>query len=234
MLMSAQGQGVPDIAHLLDCSPEYARGVICAFNDAGFAALDPEWSEGRPKTTGEPARRQIRLIARCCPRDLDLPFSAWSLGKPAGHAVAAGLAAAVSRESLRQILRAAGISWQAARTWKASAGPGFIAKMRRVPDLHDHPPADGRVVCAGEFGPLNLQPRAGRGWRPAGHLARLRAPCSRPGGARHMIAAPDLATGKMIYRIRARQRRREFPAFITLARQRWPGQKLYAIVDNFS
>ena len=25
VLMSAQGQGVPDIAHLLDCSPEYVR-----------------------------------------------------------------------------------------------------------------------------------------------------------------------------------------------------------------
>ena len=44
VLMSAQGQSAPDIAHLLDCSVEYVRGVIHAFNDSGFEALDPKWS----------------------------------------------------------------------------------------------------------------------------------------------------------------------------------------------
>src|SRR5215831_13632305 len=79
VLASAQGQSVPDIAHLLDCSQEYVRGVIHAFNDTGFGALDPKWSGGRPKTISEQARRQICLFARCRPRDLGLPFSAWSL-----------------------------------------------------------------------------------------------------------------------------------------------------------
>jgi hypothetical protein len=31
--MSAQGQPALDIAHLLDCSPEYERGAIRDFND---------------------------------------------------------------------------------------------------------------------------------------------------------------------------------------------------------
>lgn len=30
-------------------------------------------------------------------------------------------------------------------------------KMCRILDLYDHPPADGRVVCVDECGPLNLQ-----------------------------------------------------------------------------
>ena len=148
VLMSAQGQSVPDIAHLLDCSAEYVRGVIHAFNDAGFVALDPKWSGGRPKTISEQARRRICLAARCRPRDLGLPFSAWSLSKLAEHAVAAGLVTSISKESIRQILCAAGISWQAAKTWKASADPGFTAKTRRVLDLYGHPPAGGRVICA--------------------------------------------------------------------------------------
>jgi len=227
VLMSAQGQSVPDIAHLLDCSQEYVRGVIHAFNDIGFGALDPKWSGGRPKTIGERARREIGLLARCSPRDLGLPFSAWSLSKLADYVVAAGVVTTVSRESIRQILRAARISWQAAKTWKASPDPGFITTMHRVLDLYDHPPADGRVVCADEFGPLNLQPRPGRAWRPAGHPARLRATYRRTGGVRHMIAALDLATGQITYRIRDRKRWREFLAFLKLLRQRWPAQKLY-------
>ena len=64
VLMSAQGQSAPDIAHQLDCSPEYVRGVIHAFNESGFAALDPKWSGGRPETISEAARRKIRLRPR--------------------------------------------------------------------------------------------------------------------------------------------------------------------------
>ena len=233
VLMSAQGQSAPDIAHLLDCSPEYVRGVIHDFNDTGFGALDPKWSGGRPKTISEQARRQVCLIARCCPRDLGLAFSTWSLAKLAEYLAAAGIAR-ISRESVRQILRDGGVSWQATKTWKASADPGFVAKMAKVLDLYDHPPADGRVICADEFGPLNLQPRPGRAWRLAGHPARLRASYRRTGGVRHMIAALDLATGKMFYRIGERKRWQEFLSFLKLIRERWPGGRLYVIMDNFS
>ncbi len=229
VLMSAQGQAAPDIAHLLDCSPEYVRGVIHAFNESGFAALDPKWSGGRPRTISE----QVRLIARCCPRDLGLAFSTWSLTKLADYLAATGVAV-VSRESIRQILHDAGINWLATKTWKASTDPDFLAKMHRVLDLYDHPPADGRVICADEFGPLNLQPRPGKAWRPAGHPARLRATYRRTGGVRHMLTALDLGSGQIIYRIRDRKRWREFLAFLKLLRTRWPGDKLYVIADNFS
>jgi hypothetical protein len=90
------------------------------------------------------------------------------------------------------------------------------------------------VICADEFGPLNLQPRPGRAWRPAAHPARLRATYRRTRGVRHMLAALDLATGQMTYRIRDRKRWREFLALLKLLRARWPGQKIYLIVDNFS
>lgn len=234
VLMSVQGQSVPDIAHLLKCSAEYVRGVVHDFNDIGFRALDPKWSGGRPKTISEAVRRRIRLIARCCPRDLGLPFSTWSLSKLAEYLVAAGVIASISRESVRQILRAGGISWQATKTWKSSNDPDFMAKMRRVLDLYDQPPGDGRVICVDEFGPLNLQPRPGRAWRMAGEPVRLRATYNRYGGVRHMLAALDLSTGKMIYRIRERKRWREFLSFLKILRTRWPGEKLYLICDNFS
>jgi transposase len=233
VLMSAQGQSAPDIAHLLDCSPEYVRGVIHAFNESGFAALDPKWSGGRPTTISEQARRQICLIARCCPRDLGLAFSTWSLTKLAEYLAVAGIAR-ISRESIRQILHAGGINWLATKTWKASTDPQFLEKMHRVLDLYDHPPADGRVICTDEFGPLNLQPRPGRAWRPAGHPTRLRATYRRTGGVRHMLAALDLGSGQMTYRIRERKRWREFLALLKLLRSRWPAGKLYVICDNFS
>jgi hypothetical protein len=51
---------------------------------------------------------------------------------------------------------------------------------------------------------------------------------------RHMIAALDLGSGQITYRIRERKRWREFLALLKLLRARWPGQKLYVIADNFS
>jgi transposase len=196
VLMSAQGQAVPDIAHLLDCSPEYVRTVIHAFNELGFAALDPKWSGGRPKTIGEQVRRQVCLIAQCCPRDLGLAFSTWSLTKLGEYLAATGIAV-MSRETIRQILHTGGVRWQATKTWKASTDPDFIAKMHRVLELYDRPPADGRVICADEFGPLNLQPRLApsRPSRPAaGHLPahpRGAAHDRRPGPGHRADQLPD-------------------------------------------
>lgn len=89
------------------------------------------------------------------PRDRGPAFSTWSSAKLAQYLAAAGIAC-ISRESIRQILHDAGIRWLATKTWKASTGPDFITKMHRVLELYDHPPADGRVICADEFGPLNL------------------------------------------------------------------------------
>ncbi|GAA2532151.1 hypothetical protein [Pilimelia columellifera] len=73
-------------------------------------------------------------------------------------------------------LRAAGASWQKTKTWKQSNDPDFVAKMLRILDLYDNPPPDGRVICADEFGPLNLQPRPGRGWWPKQAARKLRPP----------------------------------------------------------
>ncbi|GAA1895646.1 hypothetical protein GCM10009716_02140 [Streptomyces sodiiphilus] len=55
------------------------------------------------------------------------------------------MTAAISRETLRRILRAGKVSWKTTTTWNLA--------------LYDTPPADGRVICVDEFGPLNLMPR---------------------------------------------------------------------------
>jgi transposase len=49
-----------------------------------------------------------------------------------------------------------------------------------------------------------------------------------------MIAALDLTTGRLHYRIRDRKRSREFLDFLKTLRRRWPGQTLHVILDNFS
>jgi transposase len=156
------------------------------------------------------------------------------LSKLRDHLLDRGTVAAISRETLRRILHAGGVSWQSTSTWKASTDPDFLAKMHRILDLYDHPPTDGRVICVDEFGPLNLMPRKGKAWRQVGSPRRLRATDNRWHGVMHMLAALDLTTGKIHYRIRRRKRHAEFLDLLKALRAKWPGQKLHIVADNFS
>ncbi len=151
VMASAQHQPVGLIAKLMQVSESYVRQVIHDFNAHGFEALDPKWSGGRPAKTDQATRDRICQIARCCPRDLGWPFATWSLSKLA-EVLRINKIAAISRETVRKILKVGGVSWQATKTWKASGDPDFQAKMARVLDLYDHPPADGRVVCVTSSG----------------------------------------------------------------------------------
>ncbi|MFF7438064.1 IS630 family transposase [Streptomyces sp. NPDC008122] len=235
VLMSAQGQSVKDITTLMQVGEDYVRDVIHAFAERGFDALAPKWSGGRPKTISDEVREHICLIARTSPADWKITaFSTWSLSKLADHLIKQKVTAAISRETLRRILREGKVSWKTTTTWKASTDPEFIAKMHRVLALYDTAPVDGRVICVDEFGPLNLMPRKGKAWGPVRRPRRLRATYNRTSGVRHMLAALDLATGKLYYRIRPRKRWREFLVLLKGPRARWPGEKLYAVLDNFS
>jgi hypothetical protein len=171
-------------------------------------------------------------VAKTPPQQLGRPFTTWSLSKLVEY-LAEHKKITISAESVRQILRKAGIRWQATKTWKASRDPDFAAKMARILELYDDPPVDGRVICADEFGPLNLQPRPGRGWFPARHPAGCAPRYNRAGGVRHMFAALDLATGQMFYRFRDRKRWREFLTFLKQIRVRYPAGKLYIVCDNY-
>ena len=109
-----------------------------------------------------------------------------------------------------------------------------VGNDKRLPQSQLTPTSCPFVPRVDEFGPLNLQPRPGRAWRPAGRPARLRATYRRTGGVRPILGALDLATGTMTYRIRERKRWREFQALVKLLRSRWPAGQLYVTCDNFS
>jgi transposase len=233
VLMSAQGQCVNAIVGLLRVDEGYVRDVIHAFNERGFDALDPKWSGGRPPAVDDATRQKVVAMAKTDPHALGLPFSSWSLVKLTAH-LAREKITTVGREAIRRILRTQKVTFQTTTTWKPSNDPDFVAKMLRVLHLYDHRPDDGRVLCYDEFGPLNLMPRKGRAWRPARHPKRLRATYKRTQGVRHMLATLDLATGKMLYRIRARKRWMQFLDLLKVLRERYPDERLYVVLDNYS
>jgi transposase len=232
VLASVQGRSANEIAMMFAATENYVREVIHAFNDQGFAALDPKWSGGRPAKFGPAARQLICRIARSDPHALGQPFTTWSLTKLTAY-LREHHRLVVSAETARRVLRKASITWQRTKTWKRSRDPDFASKMARILDLYDRPPLDGRVLCVDEFGPLNLQPRPGHGWFRRGQPARQRATYTRTHGVRQMFAALDLATGQMFYRFRDRKRWPQFLDFCKQLRRRFPVGTLYLICDNY-
>jgi transposase len=243
VLASLQCRSASDAAAMFAADPRYAREVVHAFDDQGFAALDPQCSGGRAPRFGPHARELVCQTAKTVPHQLRLPFTTWSLTKLAGY-LREYYRIAMSAETVRVILRDAGIIGQASRTWKGSRDPDFATKKSRILKLYDQAaddqaadgrvPDGGRVICVDEFGALNLQPRPGRGWFPRGQPARRRATYTRTAGVRHMFAALDLASGQMFYRFRDCKRWTEFLGFLRQLRVRFPTGRLCIVSDNFS
>src|SRR4051812_18147553 len=136
VLASMQGRSAIEAAAMFAATASYAREVIHAFNEQGFAALDPKWSGGRPRRFGPQTRETIARVAKTAPAQLGLPFTTWSLTKLVEH-LAVAHRIVVSTETVRTVLRAAGISWQATKTWKGSRDPEFTVKKDRILELYD-------------------------------------------------------------------------------------------------
>jgi transposase len=121
-----------------------------------------------------------------------------------------------------------------------------VLELYAIADGHRPPgPGDPTVVlCCDEFGPLNLQPHAGKQWAPAAtgpgtqgrpRRRRRRATYTRPHGVRHLIAGYDLATDKLYGHIKIRKGRTEFLAFCRYLRSLYPaGVRIAIVLDNFS
>src|SRR5829696_765724 len=77
VLASVQGRSAGEAAAMFAATPQYAREVIHAFNESGFAALDPKWSGGRPRRFGPAAGELICQVAKTAPQQLCRPFTTW-------------------------------------------------------------------------------------------------------------------------------------------------------------
>jgi transposase len=233
LFASFQGQSVSQIARMHRASATHVAELIHAFNERGFAALDPRKGGGRPRRIDEAQRAAIVKVALARPVDRGAPFTSWSLGKLRAHLLAERVVPAISPSQLWRILRERGIGFQHHKTWKASPDPDFEAKKERVLDLYAHPPEGSRVLCLDEFGPLNLQPQLGRGWHRSRHPARFRATYRRTAGVRHLLAAYDPATGRLYGHIKATKTWREVRELLRSLRARFD-EHLIVVLDNFS
>ena len=67
LLASASGMSAPQIARVVRTDESHVRKVIHAFNERGFASLDPDYRGGRPRKTTPEERDRIVSVARARP-----------------------------------------------------------------------------------------------------------------------------------------------------------------------
>jgi transposase len=187
-----------------------------------------------PRKFAAEVREEIAQVALSPPRQL-IGLTQWSLSKLREYLIQQQIVGDISLEWLRQILRRLGVRWRRTKTWKESNDPDFWPKLRRIRRLYAACPADGRRICVDEFGPLNLQPRAGHCLAGRGkRLDRHRATYHRSGGVRHFLAAYDLETDRLFGIFSDHKTGRDFLKFLKWLRRRYPiGQRLHIVLDNY-
>lgn len=237
ILLSRGGLCNRDIATRCDCTPQWVRVLIHRFNDHGLDGIT--WYPGMCGA-GKASRFKADVLERIAEVALSSPvaligMTRWSLTKLRDYLVEQKILARISCEWLRVLLHRLGVRWRRTKTWKESTDPQFVRKHRRIKRLYRRRPAGGRRISVDEFGPLNLLPRAGGCLVGGGKkIERHRATYSRKGGVRHLLAAYDLESDKLLGRFYTRKTWVQFLDFLKWLRRRYRhGETLHVVLDNY-
>jgi len=231
---SATKMSAQQIAGLVGTDETHVRKVIHAFNERGFSSLDPEPRGGRPRRITAEQRARIIAVAGARPDTLGVAATRWSLVRLARYLTQQQIVE-VSPAHLGRILKAAGLSFQRTRTWKASPDPDYEAKAARVLALYAKAPENGVVVSFDQMGPISLRPTAGAGWAPRKRPERQRATFTRRHGVRYVMGAFDVHADRLRVRLRPRRRGCDNLAFLKQIRGCYPKRlRIYWIQDNLS
>jgi transposase len=233
IMASASGTPVSAIARLVAADEDTVRDVIHLFNAKGLAALDPRWAGGRPRLISDDDIDLIVTAATTRPEKLGLAFTHWSLRKLAAYLASSPRPVKISRERLRQILHAHGVSFQRTRTWKESADPDRDAKLDRIEYVTSN--FADRCFAFDQFGPLSIRPCHGSSWARQKKPARLRATYHRTHGIRYFHGCYCLGDDQLWGVMRARKGADHTLAALKSIRAARPGgYRLFVILDNLS
>jgi transposase len=231
---SATRMSPQQIAALVGTDESHVRGVIHAFNERGFASLDPKPRGGRPRRITAEQRARIVAVAGARPDTLGVAATRWSLKRLARYLREQRIVE-VSPAHLARILAAAGLSFQRTRTWKASPDPDYETKATRVLALYANAPDGGVVISFDQMGPISLRPTAGAGWAPRKRPERRRATFNRRHGTRYVFGAYAVHGDRLRVRLRPRRRGSDNLAFMRQIRASYPARKrIHWIQDNLS
>jgi transposase len=226
ILACADGGAVSTVAAELGISRSTAGKWRSRFLEGRLEGLSDEPRPGRPRTvTDQHVEKVITATLEQEPPNGDTHWSTRSMAR----------SARMSQSAVSRIWRAFGLKPHIVQTWKLSADPQFIDKVRDVVGLYMAPPENALVLCVDEKSQIQALDRT------APCLPVLPTTPARMthdyvrNGTTSLFAAFDLASGSVIAQPYRRHRHQEFLRFLKLIDAAVPGDlDLHLVLDNYA
>jgi len=194
------------------------------FVENGLDGLVDEPRPGAPRTiSDEDVERVIALTLESSPADAT-HWSTRSMGKATG----------MGQSAVSRIWRAFGLQPHRSETFKISADPFFIEKVRDIVGLYVDPPEKALVFCVDEKSQIQALDRTQPLLPLRPGQAERRTHDYKRHGTTSLFAALNAATGELIGRCYRRHRSVEFRKFLDMIDSRVPEDlDVHLILDNY-
>jgi transposase len=141
----------------------------------------------------------------------------------------------MSQTAISRIWRAFGLKPHLEQTWKLSADPQFIDKVRDIVGLYVDPPERALVLCVDEKSQIQALDRSAPTLPILPGTPARRAHDYVRHGTASLFAALDLASGQVISQLHRRHRHQEFLRFLKQIDASVPaGLELHLVCDNYA
>jgi transposase len=234
VLLAHEGRGTEEIARIVGWTARSVRKWKARFSQAPLLdTLEDADRSGRPARVPLAVRCQLVRLACERPNDSLARFrDVWTyaalsdvLAKKTGYRL--------STSEIGRILRFKDIRPHHIQQWLHSEDPDFLPKAKAVCDLYLNPPKEAIVVCVDEKPMQALQRRHPTHVCAEDGTVRYEYEYKRH-GTQVLLAAFDIATGKVLGRVLPRRTAPALVEFMEALAQRYPQQQVYVVWDNLN
>ena len=225
VLLAAEGLTNVQIANTLGINSHTARKWRNRFAEQRMDGLEDETRSGRPRCIDDDAVAEvIRKTLEETPRDAT-HWSTRSMARATGYAPS----------TIHRMWQAFSLQPHRSETFKPSADPYFVDKVRDIVGLYMDPPQHALVLCVDEKSQVQALDRTQPllPLRP-GQIERRTHDYKR-NGTTSLFAALDIATGTVIGQCHRRHRSAEFRKFLDHVEANVPPDlDIHIVMDNYS
>ena len=225
VLLAAEGLTNVQIANALGINSHTARKWRNRFAEQRMDGLEDETRSGRPRCIDDDAVAEvIRKTLEETPRDAT-HWSTRSMARATGYAPS----------TIHRMWQAFSLQPHRSETFKLSADPYFVDKVRDIVGLYMDPPQHALVLCVDEKSQVQALDRTQPllPLRP-GQIERRTHDYKR-NGTTSLFAALDIATGTVIGQCHRRHRSAEFRKFLDHVEANVPPDlEIHIVMDNYS
>ena len=225
VLACAEGATNLAVAEQLGIWPQTVAKWRGRFVRERLEGLADEPRPGRPRTIADEQVEQV-IVATLerPPPNHDTHWSTRSMARATG----------MSQTAVSRIWRAFGLKPHLEETWKLSADPQFIDKVRDIVGLYLDPPQAALVLCVDEKSQIQALDRTAPSLPILPGTPARRTHDDVRNGTTSLFAALDVASGTVISQLHRRHRHQEFLKFLKTIDANVPATLgVHLICDNY-